>query len=64
MKDEFGADVAVIIVKHSLDPGVKGDTVQYETVREKKSAFVNMYHASVKKGGRQLLGVNMGRNYW
>jgi hypothetical protein len=46
--DEFGAATATIIVKHSLDPGVTENTVQYETARKMKSDFVNLYQALVE----------------
>jgi hypothetical protein len=36
------------MAKHSLDPGVTETTVQFETVRKMKSAFVNLYQASVE----------------
>lgn len=38
--DEFGAVAAVIMAKHSLDQGVMESTVQYETIRDIKSARV------------------------
>jgi hypothetical protein len=56
MKDEFGAGVAVIMIKHSLDPGVVEDVVQYETVWKMKSAFVNIYHALVDNKGTVIIG--------
>jgi hypothetical protein len=46
--DEFGAAAATIMVKHSLDLGVTETTVQFETARMMKSAFVNWYQASVE----------------
>jgi hypothetical protein len=42
LEDEFGAGAAVIMVKHSMDPGVTESTVQFETVRKMKSDFVNL----------------------
>jgi predicted HTH transcriptional regulator len=48
------------MVKHSLDPGMMEDTVQYETVWKIKSAFVNMYHASVENKGTAIIGVKDG----
>jgi hypothetical protein len=47
LEDEFGAGVAVIMAKHSLDPVMTESTVQFETVRNVKPAFVNLYQASV-----------------
>jgi hypothetical protein len=49
------------MVKHSLDPGVMEDMVQYETVRKIKSAFVNMYHASVENKGLSIIGGKDGK---
>jgi hypothetical protein len=53
------------MAKHSMDPGVTESTVQFEMVRKMKSAFVNLYQASVndastaviggKEGGKQLV---------
>jgi hypothetical protein len=60
-KDDFGTGVAVIMVKHSLDPGVMEDTVQYETVRKMKSAFVNMYHASVENKETAIIRGKYGK---
>jgi hypothetical protein len=47
LEDDFGAGAVVIMVKHSMDPGVTESTVQFETVRKMKSAFVNLYQATV-----------------
>jgi hypothetical protein len=44
------------MVKHSLDPGVMEDIVHYDTVQKMKSAFVNMYHASVENKGTAIIG--------
>jgi hypothetical protein len=62
MKYEVFAGMAVIMVEYSLDPGVTEDTVQYETVRDTKSSFVNMYHASVENKGTAIIGEKMERN--
>jgi hypothetical protein len=32
LEDEFGAGAAAILARHSMDPGITEDTVQYETV--------------------------------
>jgi hypothetical protein len=47
LEDEFGAGADAIMVKHSMDTGVTDSTVQFETLRNMKSAFVNLYQASV-----------------
>jgi hypothetical protein len=49
------------MVKHSLDPGVTETTVQYETARKMKSAFVNMYQASVENESSAVIGGNDGK---
>jgi hypothetical protein len=54
--DEFGAAAATIMVNHSLDPGVTETTVQFETVRKMKSAFVNLYQASVENESSAVIG--------
>jgi hypothetical protein len=56
LEDEFGAGAAVIMVKHSMDPGVTESTVQFETVRKMKSAFVNLYQASVDNTSMTVIG--------
>jgi hypothetical protein len=53
------------MAKHSINPGVTESTVQFETVRKMKSAFVTLYqgyadNASTaviggKEGGKQLV---------
>jgi hypothetical protein len=45
VEDKFGMGAAIVLLKHSLDPGVTETTVHYNTVRKMKSAFVNLYHA-------------------
>jgi hypothetical protein len=49
LEDEYGAGAgaAAIMVKHFMDPGVIEITVKFETVHKMKSAFVNLYQASV-----------------
>jgi hypothetical protein len=55
LEDKFGAAAAAIMLKHSLDPGVTESTVQFETVRNMKSAFVNMYHMSVENESTSII---------
>jgi hypothetical protein len=43
VKDSFGMGVAIVLLKHSLEPGVTESKVQYNTVRKMKYAFVNVY---------------------
>jgi hypothetical protein len=59
--DEFGAAADTIMVKHSLDPGVTETTVRFETVRKMKSAFVNLYQASVENESSAVIGGNDGK---
>jgi hypothetical protein len=59
--NEFGAAAATIMVNHSLDPGVKETTVQFETVRKVKSAFVNLYQASVESESSAVIGGKDGK---
>jgi hypothetical protein len=58
---EFGAAAATIMVKHSMDPGVTEITVQFETVRKMKSAFVNLYQASMENESSAVIGGNDGK---
>jgi hypothetical protein len=53
---ESGAAAATIMVKYSLDPGVTETTVQFKTVRKMKSAFVNLYQASVGHESSAVIG--------
>jgi hypothetical protein len=55
VKDKFGIRAAIVLLKHSLDPGVTETTVQYNTVRKMESAFVNLYHASVENQGSAIV---------
>jgi hypothetical protein len=56
VKDSFGMGVAIFLLKHSLNPGVTESTAQYDTVRKMKSAFVNVYFASVENQGSAIVG--------
>jgi hypothetical protein len=47
--DEFGAATATIMVKQCLDPGVTETTVQFETARKMKSAFVNLFSGNSRQ---------------
>jgi hypothetical protein len=59
--NEFVAAAATIMVKHSLDPGATETTVQYENVRKMKSAFVNLYQASVENESSAVIGGKDGK---
>jgi hypothetical protein len=60
LEDEFGAGAAVIMAKHSMDQGVTESTVQFEMVRKMKSAFVNLYQASVDNVSTAVIGGKEG----
>jgi hypothetical protein len=61
LEDEFGAGAAAIMARHSMDPGITEDTVQFETVRKMKSAFVNLYQASVENASTAVIGGKDGK---
>jgi hypothetical protein len=60
LEDEFGAGSAVIMAKHSMNPGVTESTVQFETVCKMKSAFANLYQASVDNASTAVIGGKEG----
>jgi hypothetical protein len=62
LEDVFGAGAAAIMVKHSMYPGVTEITVQFETVRKIKSAFVNIYQAYVENASTELIAGKDGKN--
>jgi hypothetical protein len=65
LEDEFGVGAAVIIMaKHSMDPGVNESTAQFETVHKTKSAFVNIYQASVDNASTEVIGYKDGKSNW
>jgi hypothetical protein len=61
VEEKFGMGAAIVLLKHSLDPGVNETTVQYNTVRKMKSAFVNLYHVSVENQGSAIFGGRDGK---
>jgi hypothetical protein len=56
LEDEFGDGAVSIMSRHFMDPGITEDTVQYETLRKIKSAFVNLYQASVENASTAVIG--------
>jgi hypothetical protein len=46
LEDSFGMCAAIVILQVSLNPGKYNRHVQFGTVREFRSAFSNVYHAS------------------
>jgi hypothetical protein len=58
---EFGAGAAAIMARHYMDPGITEDKVQFETVCKMKSAFVNLYQASVENASTAVIGGKDGK---
>jgi hypothetical protein len=48
LDDSFGMGAAIVILQVSLNPGKYDKTVQFGTIRKFRSAFSNVYHASVQ----------------
>jgi hypothetical protein len=48
LEDSFGMGVAIVILQVSLNPGKYDKNVQFGTIRKFRSAFSNVYHASVQ----------------
>jgi hypothetical protein len=63
VEDKFGTGAALMLLKHSLNLGVIETTVQYNTVRKMKSAFVNLYHASVENQGSAIVEERDGKRF-
>jgi hypothetical protein len=61
LEDEFGDGAADIMARHCMDPGITEDTVQFETVRKKNSAFVIFYQASVENARTAVIGGKDGK---
>lgn len=58
--DEFGMGLAVALLQRSLDPGRNDDYVQYDTTRKLRSAFSNLWQASVHTNQASVMAE--GRN--
>jgi hypothetical protein len=64
VEDKCGMGADIVLLKHYLvDPGVTETTVKYNTVRKMKSAFVNLYHASVENQGSAIVGGRDGKRF-
>jgi hypothetical protein len=63
VKDRTNVVGVVVILCYSLGPAKREDTVQFETVRNMKSAMVNMYHASAGFDGKPAVGGSEGKKY-
>jgi len=48
LKDTFGMGSAIVMLKHSLDPGRYGDHITFSTFRKYRSSFSNVWGASVQ----------------
>jgi len=49
LADSVGMKLAMVMVLKSLDPGINAATVQFDTVRQFRSAFSNAYGAGVSQ---------------
>jgi len=45
--DTFGIGSVIVMLRHSLDPGKYGDTIQYNTLQKYRSEFSKVWGASV-----------------
>jgi hypothetical protein len=63
VKYSFGMGGDIVLLKHYLDPRVTESTVQYNTVRKMKSAFVNVYFVSVENQGSAIVGGRDGKKF-
>jgi hypothetical protein len=52
------------MAKHSMDPSVTESTVKFEMVRKMKSAFVNLFQASVDNASTAVIGGKKGGSNW
>jgi len=55
LEDTFGMAVAMVILQMSLQPGKNDKTVQFATVRKFRSAYSNVFHASVEGQGAMVM---------
>jgi hypothetical protein len=55
VEDNFGMGAAIVLLKHSLDPGVTETTVQYN--------FLIFYHALVENQGSAIVGGRDGKRF-
>lgn len=47
LTDKWGMSVALVVLRKSLDKGINSEYVQYETARKMRSAFSNIWGASI-----------------
>ncbi len=55
LEDSFGMGAALVMLQMSLQPGKYDKHVQFSTVRKFRSAYSNVYHASVDGMGASVL---------
>ncbi len=48
LQDTFGMSAAIVTLQLSLNPGKYDKNVQFSTIRKFRSAYSNVYHASVE----------------
>jgi len=53
LEDTVGMGIAVCVLRRSLDPGRNEDTVQFSSASQAKTAFSNMWRASLEGMGRE-----------
>ena len=63
LEDTFGMAAAVAMLDRSLDPGRYEEHVQFETFRKLRSAFTNLYQASVE-GLKDRVGAYEKNKTW
>ena len=54
LMDTFGIGSALVMLRRSLMPGKYGDNIQYDTLRKYRSAFSNVWGASVHDKYREM----------
>ena len=54
LADDFGMKVALTMVLKSLEAGRNAETVQYDTIRQLRTAYSNMYRASTYQLGTTI----------
>ncbi len=55
LNDSFGMAAAIVILQLSLNPGKYDKNVQFGTIRKFRSAYSNVYHASVQGSNSMVM---------
>lgn len=63
LRDKCGMGIAVALLLRSLDPGNNEDTIQWGTVRKLRSAFSNVWQASVEGPKSTVLQLDTTKLY-